>query len=112
MFFNEKRVCLFAVIVAVLVTSIPVFAAAEVLNAAEIAKQVAVTEAASMLEENREPGVLLVFMEDNTSPEETQKLFEKLGILNDLDDRDVCRCCSYDDNFGDKLWYELAVPED
>ena len=108
----KKRVCLFAVIVAVLVTSIPVFAAAEVLTAAEAAMQVAVAEVVSMLEEDREPGVLLVFMEDDTSPDEAHALFNELGILNDLEDREVCRYCSYDDDFGNKLWFELVVPED
>lgn len=110
--FMRRKVFAFTLLIALLVASFPLLASAEALAETETATQAALAEAASMLAQERESGVLMVFMEDGVGPEEAQELFEELDILSDLDDCDTCRYRSYDDFSTGSIWFELIVSED
>ena len=108
----KRKICLFALMLALLVSSLPLFTLSEMVSAATTQMQAAIAEAISMLEEEREEGVIVVFMKEGVTPEQAQELFISLDILSDLDDREICLSRNYDYFSTSKIRFTLAIPEE
>lgn len=107
----KRKVCLVVLTLALLASSFPMLAFA-VSPEDAAAWRTARAEALHMLADYREPEAILVFMEDDVTPEEAEALFISLGILESLEDREICRYRSDLDGFGSRLWFVLLIPED
>lgn len=108
----KRKICLLALILAVLISSLPLFTMAETASVSTAQMQTAMAEAISMMEEDREEGVIVVFMKEGVTPEQAQELFINLDILSDLEDRDICRFRNYDYFSTDKIRFTLVIPEE
>lgn len=107
----KRKVCLFVLALALLASAFPVLAFA-VSPEDAAAERSARAGALHMLADYREPEAILVSMKDDVTPEEAEALFVSLGILESLEDREICRYRSYDDFSTGHIWFELMIPED
>lgn len=106
----KRKACLFLLTFALLFSALPILAFAETPDTA--AKREARAEAMHMLADWRAQGEILVFMEDGVTTEEAEALFVELGILQSLEDREICRYHSYDEFSSGPFWFVLLIPED